>query len=167
MRQCAALGPDPEVLASCSVVLYKHVDTARTALARANRAQPVVASASLTSLRPVPDGRPMAAEGAMTDAELGKLVNAASDETDFVVTIRERLRSAVASAIGDIAEDADVQAGRFAADELAKLLVARRRATSAGVLGRAGIRAVGHPVGSDEEVERRAAAFRTMAGVRT
>lgn len=102
----------------------------------------------------------------MTDAELGKLVNAAFDETGFVMTLRERLRDAVAAVIGDIAADADVEAGRVAADELAGLLLARRRATSGRMLGRGGIRGVRHSVGSDEEVERRAAAFRTMAGVR-
>jgi hypothetical protein len=102
----------------------------------------------------------------MTDVELGKLVNAAFDGTGFAVTIRERLRAAVAAVIGDIAAEAEVQAGGVAADELAQLLMARRRAISGGPLGRAGIRPVRRPVGPDEEVERRAAAFRTMAGVR-
>ena len=77
----------------------------------------------------------------MTDAELGKLVNAAFDETGFVVTIRERLRNAVAAVIGDIAAEADVQAGRVAADQLAGVLVARR-AASGPPLSRAVIRAI-------------------------
>lgn len=100
----------------------------------------------------------------MTDVELGKLVNAAFDETGFVVTIRERLRNAVAAVIGDIAVEADVQAGRVAADELAGVLVATR-ATSGRPLSRAGIRAVRASLSSDEEMELRAAAFRMMTGV--
>ncbi len=101
----------------------------------------------------------------MTDAELGKLVHAAFDETGFVVTIRDRLREAVAAVIGDGASEAEMQASRVAADELAEVLVARQRKTSARALGRSGIRPVRQPAPGGE-VERRAAAFRRMAGVR-
>jgi hypothetical protein len=101
----------------------------------------------------------------MTDTELGKLVNAAFDETDFVVTIRGRLRDAVAAVIGDSAAEAEMQAGRVAADELAGVLVARQRKTSVRALGPSGTRSVPQPAPS-AELERRAAAFRRMAGVR-
>ena len=99
----------------------------------------------------------------MTDADLGRIVNAAFDESGFVETIRERLRTAVAAVIGDDAADADVCAGRMAAEQLATILVAQGRDAVRARARRPG--EVGHRSDADD-VERRAAAFRTMAGVR-
>jgi hypothetical protein len=119
------------------------METARTALAQVPIA---AASAFLTS--PVLRTEEML----MTDADLGKLVHAAFDEAGFVDTIRERLRKAVAAAIGDGAE-AGVRAGHAAGEQLATVLIARGRDARM------------RPAGADE-VERRATAFRAMAGVR-
>jgi hypothetical protein len=95
----------------------------------------------------------------MTDAELGKLVNAAFDEGGFVETIRERLRDAVTGVISAGAAEGEVHAARVAAEDLASLLVARhaepraRRPRPPGVT-------------SGDDAKRRATAFRVMAGVR-
>jgi hypothetical protein len=103
----------------------------------------------------------------MTDADLGKLVNAAFDAAGFAETIRERLRSAVADAIGDGEDDADVRASRVATDALAALLVAQgRKVGHARALRAAGRRADEHRSNATHEVELRATAFRAMAGVR-
>jgi hypothetical protein len=103
----------------------------------------------------------------MTDAELGKLVNAAFDEAGFVDVIRERLRKAVEAVVGGVTTEPDVRAGHAAGEELATLLIAQARdAGRPRVRGRAGVRAVGLRGLAAEDVERRATAFRTMAGVR-
>ena len=103
----------------------------------------------------------------MTDTELGKLVNAAFDEAGFVDAIRERLREAVEAVVGGVSTELDVRAGHAAGEELATLLIAQARdAGRTRAPGRAGVRAVGARALAGDAVERRATAFRTMAGVR-
>ena len=102
----------------------------------------------------------------MTDTELGKLVHAAFDEIGFADTIRERLRTAVAVVIADGAGNTGVRQGLMAADELATTLVARRREVHRKESsGRGTPRRVRSEHAIHEDVERRAAAFRAMAGV--
>jgi hypothetical protein len=103
----------------------------------------------------------------MTDTELGKLVNAAFDEAGFVDAIRERLRKAVETVVGGATTEQDVRAGHAAGEELATLLIAQARdAGRARASGRVGVHAVGARALAVDPVERRATAFRTMAGVR-
>ena len=98
----------------------------------------------------------------MPDVELGKFDEAGSGET-----IRQRLRRAVAAVIGNRAGDADHRARRMTAEERTTILVAQRREAGRARAERpALVPAVGHRATPDEQVERRAAAFRTMAGVR-
>jgi hypothetical protein len=102
----------------------------------------------------------------MTDTELGKLVNAAFDDVRFVGTIRDRLRTAITGVIADYSTDADVRAGRMAGEDLATLLVSQRpQAGLARAPYAAGARGVGHRTTAVDDAERRARAFRTMAGV--
>jgi hypothetical protein len=99
----------------------------------------------------------------MTDAELGKLVNAAFDEVGFVDVIRDRLRTAVEAAIGDAATGPGIRAGHAAGEELATVLIAQARdLRRTRARGPAGLRTVT----TAEDAERRATAFRAMAGVR-
>jgi hypothetical protein len=102
----------------------------------------------------------------MTDAELEKPINAALGDTRFAATIREQLRDAVAAVIGDGATEVEIQAGRNAADQLARFLVARRDVLSAGGQRHPDIRSRPQRLAVDEDAERRAAAFRAMTGVR-
>jgi hypothetical protein len=102
----------------------------------------------------------------MTATELGDLVNAAFDDVHFVDTIRERLRTAVAAVIGVDTADADVRAGRMAAEQLATVLVAQRRAAGHERAPHADRPRGAHPSTAVEDVELRARAFRAMAGVR-
>jgi hypothetical protein len=103
----------------------------------------------------------------MTDVELGKLVNTAFDAAGFVETIRERLRTAVAAVIGDGADEADVRASRTATDALATVLVDQgSEARDARAPRAAGGRTMAHRSTASHDVELRATAFRTMAGVR-
>jgi hypothetical protein len=101
----------------------------------------------------------------MTDAELGKLVHAAFEEIGFAETIRERLRTAVRTVIADGPGSSAGSAAVVAADDLATALVAWRRDLRRGsTSGRHGSR-VGQSATSAADVERRANAFRVMAGV--
>jgi hypothetical protein len=103
----------------------------------------------------------------MTDTELGKLVNAAFDDAGFVDAIRERLRNAVEAVVGGVATEPDVRAGHAAGEELATLLIAQARDTRrTRAPGPTAVRALGDRNPIAEDVERRATAFRAMAGVR-
>jgi len=103
----------------------------------------------------------------MTDAQLGKLVNAAFDDAGFVDAIRERLRNAVEAVVGGVTTEPDVRAGHAAGEELATVLIAQARDTRrTRAPGSTAVDAVGNRKPIAEAVERRATAFRTMAGVR-
>ena len=93
----------------------------------------------------------------MTDAELGKLVNAAFEEAGFGETVRGRLREAVVAVIGDGATSAQLRASRVAADELEGLLVARKRSSRSYAPRPSAVTTA-------EDVKQKA--FRVMAGVR-
>jgi hypothetical protein len=101
----------------------------------------------------------------MTDAQLGKLVHAAFEELGFAETIRERLQTAVATVIADGPRSSGVRAAIVAADELATALVARRREVGRESTSGPGGSRVRQTATSAADVERRANAFRVMAGV--
>jgi hypothetical protein len=101
----------------------------------------------------------------MTDAELGKLVHAAFEETGFAETIRERLRTAVATVIVDGPGRSGVGAAVMAADDLAMALVARRDEVGRASTSGPRTSRVRQSATSGDDVERRATAFRLMAGV--
>ena len=101
----------------------------------------------------------------MNDAESGKLVNATFDGAGILETIRERLRHAVASVLEGGAGEVELVC-RMAADELAALLIEERGVITLPASRPAGIHAVRPRITTGEDVERRATAFRAMAGVR-
>jgi hypothetical protein len=93
----------------------------------------------------------------MTDADLGKLVNDAIDEAGFADTFRERVRAAVEGVIMTDATSDERRASRAAGERLGTSLVSH---------GQDVARARRTEGGEPEDSERRAAAFRVMAGVR-
>ena len=98
----------------------------------------------------------------MIDVELGTF-----DQVGFGETIRQRLRRAVAAVVGNRAGDAVHRARRMTAEERATILVDRRREAGRARAQRPALApAVGHQATTHEHAERRAAAFRAMAGVR-
>jgi hypothetical protein len=95
----------------------------------------------------------------MTDAELGKLVHGAIDAAGFEDTMRDRVREAVEGAVARSATADDVRVSRAAAERLDGALISHGRDVARA-------RGARRAAGAAEDSERRAAAFRLMAGVR-